>query len=455
MNLVKRLTLFSGDLCILILALWLSVFIRYQILNDIFYNYREHLYVFIPVFVLWLIVYYINQLYDYFQFSNIQFLTYATLRSSIINFIISIIFFYSFPAFNITPKTILIILLLVTGFSLFVWRIIFNKIFISRPLLKKIIIIGNQKFESNLSRLINSNPSFGYQLNGMIVTNQSIRNNQLKTIGHLGDIKKILARRQIDVIVLDINKLSNHHDELAIITDYCLTNHAQLIDISYLYEHLTGKIPLEHISQIIFANINHSPHKINIYFKRLIDIVAGLIGLIIFVILFPLLYILVKIDSRGPFFYSQSRMGINNQVFNLYKIRTMTVNAETKKAKWATTHDNRVTNIGRFLRKSCLDELPQFWNILIGDMSLVGPRPERPEFTGKLEQRQKLYYKRHLIKPGLTGWAQINMNYSASFSDADEKLQYDLYYLKNRSLFLDFIIILRTVRMFFVNRGGV
>lgn len=455
MNFLKRTILFSGDLCILILALWLSVFIRFQLLNDIFYNYREHLYVFLPVFILWLIVFYINQLYDYYQFSNIQFLTYATLRSSIINFIISIIFFYSFPAFNITPKTILIILLVVTGFSIFVWRIIFNKIFISRPLLKKIIIIGNQKFESNLAHLIISNPSFGYQFIGLVITNNSIRINQLKTIGQLTDIKKILARRQIDVIALDLNKLSNQPDFLAIITDYCLTNHTQLIDVSYLYEQLTGKIPLENISQIIFANINHSPQKINIYFKRVIDILAGLTGLLIFLILFPLLYILVKIDSRGPFFYTQSRMGINNQVFKLYKIRTMAQNAETKKAKWAMSHDKRITSIGKFLRKSCLDELPQFFNILIGDMSLVGPRPERPEFTGKLEQRQKLYYKRHLIKPGLTGWAQINMNYGASFSDADEKLQYDLYYLKNKSLFLDFIIILRTIRMFFVNRGGV
>jgi exopolysaccharide biosynthesis polyprenyl glycosylphosphotransferase len=455
MNFLKRTILFSGDLCILILALWLSVFIRYQILNDIFYNYREHLYVFIPVFILWLVVFYINQLYDYYQFSNLQFLTYATTRSSVINFIISIIFFYCLPAFNITPKTILLILLAITGLAIFFWRILFNRIFISRQLLKKIIIVGNHKFETNLAQLIVSNPSFGYQFLGLIITNNSIRSNQLKNLGQLADIKKILSRRQIDIIAIDINKFLNQHESLATITDFCLSNHTQLIDISYLYEHLTGKIPLENISQIIFANVNHSPQKINIYLKRLIDILAGLIGLSIFVILFPLVYILVKIDSPGPFFYSQKRLGLNNRIFNLYKIRTMTKNAETKKAKWAVSHDKRITIIGRILRKSCIDELPQFWNILIGDMSLVGPRPERPEFTTKLEQRQKLYYKRHLIKPGLTGWAQINMNYGASFSDSDEKLQYDLYYLKNKSMFLDFIIILRTIRMFFVNRGGV
>jgi exopolysaccharide biosynthesis polyprenyl glycosylphosphotransferase len=453
MTLFKRTTLVIGDILILYFSLFLSLTIRYGLVGAD-YKYHQHILIFLPVFLLWLIIYYINQMYEYYRFPDIQFLSYSTLQSLFANFITTIVFFYIIPELILTPKTILLLIIIISGILIFAWRLLFSRVFADSRLLKKMIIIGNGKIEHYLAKKINQNYSYGYKLQGVVVIDNSRRQIE-KKIGHVQDLSTILNRRKPDIIVLDVEYFSADDDNLQIISDYTLRYNTQAIDIYYLYENILGKVPLENINQIIFANINQSSKLFSLYIKRFCDIVAGVIGLVIFIILFPLLYLIVIIDSGSPFFYTQTRIKAGNEPFTLFKIRTMKTNSEGKKAQWTQTGDKRITWVGRILRKTCLDELPQFWNILIGDMSLVGPRPERPEFIDKLKTRQKLYYKRHLIKPGLTGWAQVMANYGASFSDADEKLQFDLYYLKNRSLFLDLIIILRTIRMVFVSRGGV
>ncbi|HPH78596.1 MAG TPA: sugar transferase [bacterium] len=449
----KRITLVGGDLLLLYFSLFLSLLIRYG-LADIAPKFSQHAWIFLPVFLLWLIIFYINQMYDYYRFPDAQFLFYATLQSAFANFIITIVFFYIIPQLLFTPKTILFLMIVFTIIFTFVWRQILVRIFADSRLLKKMIIVGNGKIEHYLSSQILRNPSYGYKLQGVVVTDNSRRHID-KKIGRLSDLEKILARRRPDVIIIDVSNFSADDFSLQVISDYSLRYNAQVIDLYFLYENILGKVPLSNLNQIVFANLNQSSKRYSLYIKRLFDIIASLIGLSFFVVLFPFLYFLVVLDSGLPFFYQQVRVKAGDEPFLLYKIRTMQVGSENKKAQWAQVGDKRITRVGRILRKTCLDELPQFWNILIGDMSLVGPRPERPEFIAKLNRRQKLYYKRHLIKPGLTGWAQVMANYGASFADADEKLQYDLYYLKNRSLFLDLIIILRTIRMVFVSRGGV
>ena len=179
--------------------------------------------------------------------------------------------------------------------------------------------------------------------------------------------------------------------------------------------------------------------------KRSFDIVVAVSGLLV---LFPLLVVvavLIKLESRGPAFYSQERVGQFNRSFRILKLRTMVRDAEREGAKWASRGDSRITRIGRFLRKTRIDEIPQFWNVLRGEMSLTGPRPERPEFVEMLAEQIPFYLQRHLVKPGLTGWAQINYPYGASVEDAANKLKYDLYYIKHASIVLDFQIALRTV----------
>lgn len=216
------------------------------------------------------------------------------------------------------------------------------------------------------------------------------------------------------------------------------------------YEEVWGKVPLSRLEEEWFLkNLSRRQRKIDRAFKRGFDILFSLIGLVIFAVLFPLLALAVKISSRGPVFYSQTRVGQDGEEFVLYKLRTMTVGAEKNGPEWAKDKDPRVTKVGRFLRATHLDEWPQFFNVLKGELSFVGPRPERPFFVEKLKKEVPFYDVRHIVKPGFTGWAQINYRYGASIEDTREKLKYDLYYIKNKNILFDLSIILKTIRIIF------
>jgi exopolysaccharide biosynthesis polyprenyl glycosylphosphotransferase len=183
-------------------------------------------------------------------------------------------------------------------------------------------------------------------------------------------------------------------------------------------------------------------------FKRTFDIVASLALLLLTLPLIVATAIAIKIESKGPAFYRQRRVGLYNESFDILKLRSMRQDAEVAgKAVWAERDDPRITRIGRFIRKVRIDELPQTWTVLKGEMSFVGPRPERPQFVDELEQHLPYYAERHMVKPGITGWAQINYPYGASIDDARNKLEYDLYYAKNYSPFLDMLILLQTLRV--------
>lgn len=181
--------------------------------------------------------------------------------------------------------------------------------------------------------------------------------------------------------------------------------------------------------------------------KRFLDIFLSLILLLFLAPLLIAVAIIIKLDSPGTIFYQQKRVGLNGKVFSVIKFRTMVSDAEKDGARWASKNDDRITRLGRFLRRSRIDEIPQAFNVLSGSMSFVGPRPERPEFIVELEKHIPHYNDRHAVKPGITGWAQVEYTYGASIDDAREKLKYDLYYIKNFSLALDFIILLKTVRV--------
>ncbi|MCL4158917.1 UNVERIFIED_CONTAM: hypothetical protein GTU68_002725 [Idotea baltica] len=187
--------------------------------------------------------------------------------------------------------------------------------------------------------------------------------------------------------------------------------------------------------------------------KRIIDIALSVILLIVSIPIICISAALIKSTSKGPIFFKQRRVGFQNSVFTIYKLRTMVVDAESNGAQWAKTNDPRITAVGNFLRASRLDELPQCWNVLKGEMSFVGPRPERPEFTKELADKIPYYDLRHMVKPGITGWAQVIFPYGASVEDSMKKLQYELYYIKNQSLLLDLNIILRTLITVFQRAG--
>lgn len=227
-----------------------------------------------------------------------------------------------------------------------------------------------------------------------------------------------------------------------------------IVEFFDFYESITGKIPVSLIGEIWFLE-NLAELRKNIYdaIKRGVDMLVGFFFGIIFVLLFPFVALLIKIDTTGPIFYRQKRSGEGGTIFEIIKFRSMVANAEINGAQWADEDDPRVTRIGAFLRKTRLDELPQILAVLRGDMSFVGPRPERPEFVEVLKEKIPFYAMRHLVKPGLTGWAQINFPYGASVEDAMEKLQYDLFYIKNRSFVLDTGILFKTVLIILTQNG--
>ena len=222
------------------------------------------------------------------------------------------------------------------------------------------------------------------------------------------------------------------------------------------YEEITASVPKDYLDFNFYKNMNISCNSNKRFYKlfhRFLDILISLTGLVIFMVILPIIFILNIFINKGPLFYTQIRVGKSGQNFNIFKLRSMVVNAETSGAVYAQKNDIRITKFGKFLRKTRLDEVPQFYNILRGDMSIIGPRPERPEFVKGLEEKVPFYAIRHVVKPGLTGWAQVKFPYAGSLDEQEKKLRYDLYYIKEQSIYLDFKIIIKTITTILFFRG--
>lgn len=273
-------------------------------------------------------------------------------------------------------------------------------------------------------------------------------------VGTIEDIPSIATARGVNRIVVS---LTDARGKLPMNTLLKMKMAGVQFDhLASVYEEYTGKISLENLrpSWLLFsAGFRHT--RWLIAWKRTFDIVASAIGLVIGLPLMLIVAAVLKLTSEGSVLYHQTRVGLQGRPFTLHKFRTMRLDAEsTTGAVWATPNDARVTRVGRFLRLSRLDEMPQLWNVLVGDMSLVGPRPERPEFVESLAASIAYYGERHVVKPGLTGWAQVRYKYGASQKDALEKLQYDLFYVKNMSVALDLLILFKTVKIVILRRGA-
>jgi sugar transferase (PEP-CTERM system associated) len=274
-------------------------------------------------------------------------------------------------------------------------------------------------------------------------------------IGTIEDIPSIVRARGVNRVVVS---LADARGKLPM--DKLLDIRLEGVSFDHLasvYEELTGKIAVENLrpSWLIFSD-GFSKTRLQQSAKRLMDIAAAVIGLVLVAPVMLVVAAAVKLTSPGPALYRQQRVGQHGRVFTVNKFRSMRQNAEAGTgAVWAQKNDARVTTIGRFIRRTRLDELPQLWNVLIGDMSLVGPRPERPEFVRQLASQIPFYHQRHIIRPGLTGWAQVRYTYGSSVEDAMEKLQYDLFYIKNLSIALDLFIIVSTIKTVIMRKGAV
>jgi sugar transferase (PEP-CTERM system associated) len=360
-------------------------------------------------------------------------------------------------------RGVLFISLALLAFSQFCWHALYLVGSKQARFTQRVLILGTGDLAWQIGKMAaSSNRNFslaGYATcgNNNDVDQENPRNTNVvppdQIVGHSDDLLDSARMVNADLIVVALSERRGLFPLADVLR--CKLNGIQILDAPSFYELVQGKLMLESItpSWFIFSSGFRRTTLFSLC-KRTVDIVLSIVGLILTAPFFPFIAIAIKIDSPGPVFFRQLRVGNKEKPFNLFKFRTMRQDAEAESgAKWAEKNDPRITRLGGFLRGSRIDELPQLINVLKGDMSFVGPRPERPEFVEKLKLVIPYYSKRHFICPGLTGWAQVRYPYGSTIEDAVEKLRYDLYYIKNICPFLDTLIFFETIKVVLFGRG--
>lgn len=428
----KNITLLFLDILSLVLAGFITFIIRYNTdFSSTFF--QNHSVAFLSLLSVWLLVFYVEGLYS-IRNQSLSKMVGSLIRVTVINGVISIIYFYIFTNSNITPKTNIAIFSILSFLILLGVRYCFIKLLTSNAFIANVVLIGPQKLCSEVGHNAKNNPLFGINIINVISDKNTCH-------------KKIL---KLDFSSINTLAIANNYLNLPYVVEslYEVFNHnVKIVDLIEYMEVLSGEVSVENLEKSwVLQNFAKQSNKLYFLLKNIFDkLVAILIGLITVPLMLMTTLIVLVFNGR-PIFFTQERTGYLNKAFTLVKFRTMVVDAEKDGAIWAKPGDSRVTRIGKFLRKSRIDELPQLWNVLAGDMSLVGPRPERPVIIKKLEKNIPFYNERHLMKPGITGWAQVNFGYGFSEEDAVKKLKYDLYYAKHKSFLFDLKIILKTVK---------
>jgi sugar transferase (PEP-CTERM system associated) len=370
--------------------------------------------------------------------------------------IILALIYYFIPSLMM-GRGIFFISLVVLVFLIVLWRYVYNWILKKKMLADRIIILGHGNLYREIIQEINNRPDSGYEIAGVVSTNANSASSLLQEIpvfsinGNLRELADRLHTRKI-VVAMDERRQKLPTKELL----SCKIKGIKVLQGETLYEQLTGKLFVEklHPSWLIFSD-GFRKSRITRFLKRATGLIIAIVLLLLTLPLIVIIALAIKLDSKGPVFFKQARCGKRGRNFNVLKFRSMIDEAEAACGPcWATDDDSRVTRVGRVLRKYRIDELPQIWNVLKGEMSFVGPRPERPEFVKKLSEMIPYYSERHSVDPGITGWAQVCYRYGASAEDAMEKLKYDLFYIKNMSLTMDVMILLKTVKIVLLRSGA-
>jgi sugar transferase (PEP-CTERM system associated) len=450
----RLLGLLLSETALIVCAVYLGAFIR---LNERQFNRFEDDIpkVLLIAFVTQLCLYF-SDLYDFRIIKDRRELFGRAVQSTAVTSFTLAVIYYWFPDAMVGRGVFLYAAAFVIAL-VFGWRIAFEWATRRVGPRERLLLVGTGEGAVRLARELYDRKELGVEIVGFIdpdpgkvgmpVINPGV-------IGTVEDIKKIVEKHAVDQVVvsladargkLPLDKL------LGLKLDGVTFNH-----LASVYEKYTGKIAVENLrpSWLIFSE-GFRKSRLQQAVKRALDIALSLLGLTLAAPLMLLTALAIKLTSRGPVLYHQKRVGLGGDEFVVHKFRSMRVDAEKDTgAVWARARDHRVTPVGNFIRRTRLDELPQLWNVLRGQMSLVGPRPERPEFVSSLNVEIPFYGMRHTVRPGLTGWAQVRYTYGASVEDALEKLQYDLFYIKNMSLALDLFIVAKTVKTVLMRRGA-
>ena len=342
--------------------------------------------------------------------------------------------------------------------SILLWRLVYINLIESPRFYKRVLLVGEiSNIDGLIKALNNSDPNYkivGF-INSEASTTESVKYKGLPEFEAKDFLETINKERISEILVASFNTeaimAEVYHDLISL-----LERGFKIRDYTQVYEELLKKVPIQFVGKDFYKYFPFSrsnENKLYIFVQRAFDIIFAVFGLLTGSLLLPFILLGNLIGNRGPLFYTQERVGKNSKLFNILKLRTMVVNAEANGVKWAQKNDTRITAFGMFLRRSRIDEIPQFYNVLKGEMSIIGPRPERPFFVSELSRIIPFYETRHIINPGLTGWAQVSTRYGSSVDDSLTKLQYDLYYIKHRSIFLDFSIFIKTLSTILYYRG--
>lgn len=425
--------LLIGDIITLYAALFLMLVLRYgqefspQLIKD-------HATPFSVIFIGWLVILYALGFYDRRLHPNRSQTVIALVQALFLSAIFAIGYFYFLP--TITPKRNLILTLIVFGILFYIWRNLATRFIVQGPFRARVALLGQGEKMKQVEQILRHNPNLGFDLT-------DIR-------GKLSDPHQIKQQLEIykpDIIVTSANPqgLSVFLSRLGVFTTY----QPLYIPLADFLETIEGKVQIEITDATSLIETLTQPRPAYETLSRLNDLLLAIIGGALTLIVFLPVALVIKLNDGGPIFYRQIRIGRGGHRFMIFKFRTMVREAETSGPQWTEENDRRITAVGRYLRRTYIDELPQFINILKGEMSVVGPRPERPEFVKTLSEKIPFYNFRHLARPGVTGWAQLNYPYARSIKDSIEKTKYDLYYIKHRSILLDWAIILQTLRVIF------
>jgi sugar transferase (PEP-CTERM system associated) len=390
--------------------------------------------------------------YDLAATRNARVVYERTLRGVTLAAVVMFFAFYAVPAIEI-GRGIFLLSMALSALLLPAWRILYNAVTEGSGFVRRTLIVGNGELARELARIATSRRDLGLDLVGMLARDRTQVDTPAGIVGTYRDLIEIVVRDRIEFVLV---AYPDRRGTLPV---------EQLLDAKFrgvqveegasFYEREMGKIFVRELkpSQLIFAD-GFTARRAAGRLKRLLDLVVAASGLLLASPLIVAAAIAIKLESRGPVLYRQVRAGELGRAFTLYKFRSMRVDAESTGAKFAEENDPRITRVGRIIRKTRIDELPQLWNVLRGEMSMVGPRPERPVFIEKLEQQVPYFRQRLYAKPGLTGHAQVRCRYGATAEDHLEKLQYDLYYIKSHSVMFDLSIMLDTVKVVLLRIGA-
>lgn len=446
-NLTKKeaMILFIGDMFFFAFSLWLTLYLRFAEAPS-FARFTDHLVPFSYLFLIWFLVYFIAGLYDSHTLILKSKLPDVIFRTQVVNSILAIAFFYTIPIFGITPKTILFIYLIVSFLCVLVWRFYGDVLFGNREKQSALLIGSGDEMKELLAEVNGNNR---YNLSFI----SSIDVHDISAINVQEDIITTVYSNNIKIIAIDFS-----HQNVAPLLPHLynlIFSKVRFIDSHRIYEDIFDRIPLSLVTYSWFLeNISVSPKFTYDFLKRVMDFVLSFILGTVSLVVYPFVYIGIKLEDGGPLFIRQERVGKDGKVFSLYKFRSMS----RSESVITPSKENHVTRLGNILRKSRIDELPQLWNVLRGDISLIGPRPELPTGVAIYDKEIPYYNIRHLIKPGLSGWAQIHQenhpHHGAEVTLTAEKLTYDIYYIKNRSFWLDIKIALKTIKTL-LSRSGI